>query len=42
MNEQKEEADLFRVGLLVDTNAPGVGARIQRGVTVSNSRSRPA
>jgi hypothetical protein len=39
---QKKEADLFRVGLFVDTSAPRVGARIQRGVTESNSRSRPA
>ncbi len=39
---EKEEADLFRVGLFMDTTAPRVGARIQRGVTVSNSRSRPA
>lgn len=39
---EKEETDLFRAGLFMDTNAPRVGARIQRGVTVSNSRSRPA
>jgi hypothetical protein len=41
-NVKKEEADLFRAGLFMDTTAPRVGARIQRGVTVSNSRSRPA
>jgi hypothetical protein len=40
--DKNEEADLFRVGLSLDTGAPRVGARIQRGVTESNSRSRPA
>jgi hypothetical protein len=39
---EKEEAGLFRAGLFMDTTAPRVGARIQRGVTESNSRSRPA
>lgn len=39
---EKKEAGLFRAGLFMDTSAPRVGARIQRGVIESNSRSRPA
>jgi hypothetical protein len=42
MEKKNEEAGLDRADLFVDIAAPGVGARIQRGVTGSNSRSRPA
>jgi hypothetical protein len=45
MTEQRpktEEAGLLRAGPFMDTTAPEVGARIQGGVTGSNSRSRPA
>ncbi len=42
MEKKNEEAGLDRADLFVDIAAPGVGARIQRGVTGSNSRSRPS
>jgi hypothetical protein len=41
MRDKNEEADLFRVGLSVDIEAPRVGARIHRGITEWNSRIRP-